>query len=349
MIRSFIQSCKNDEDGGVAIIFALSLLPLVGMSGASIDYTSATKDRATLQQAVDTAALVGSKTAMGNVAKGIDEATKSFHANLTDRLTGYTPVVTYDSSTKTLKVVASGKMKTTFMSAMNINTIDITTQASAQITEKTVVTTKNPVASFLDSEAGDYNRIYAYCYDVTRKNMGDFGRTQMIPLMDNAGTKYNTNIPECKETETISFRLFNVRNSRTNPSVWDTAPARTLLKDGNNDLSGVRYDYYTDTVVNNNVMTHNFPDNIPILETKICNTLAQCKSTSQGGIVAQGKDRTPVMDTSACLPDKFIYFGWEDRPKGYGWTDGDYDDITYVIECPKKTISTISSVVRIVK
>jgi Flp pilus assembly protein TadG len=337
------------QDGGVAIIFALSMLPIITMAGASVDYTRASKERAALQQATDAAALSGGKIALVDVNKGIEEAKKVFQSNLTENMGYYVPVVTYDQGTKTLNVKSSGAISTTFMGIMNVNAISVNSESSSQISEKTVITTKNPVAAFLDSEAGDYNRIYVYCFNESRKYMADSGRSQMTPLMDNAGTKYNTNIPECRDNESISFRLFNVRNSRTNPSVWDSAPQRTLLQGGYNDLSEVRYDYYTDTVVSNNVMTHHFPNNIPILETKICNSLSECKSTTQGGIIQQGKNRSPVMDMSACTEDKYIYFGWEDRPPGYGWTDSDFDDITYVIECPKKIISKISSAVRIVK
>ncbi len=49
-----------------------------------------------------------------------------------------------------------------------------------------------------------------------------------------------------------------------------------------------------------------------------------------------------------CLPGKYMYFGWEDRPPGYGWTDGDYDDIRVIVECPKVSTTT-TTVVRLIE
>ncbi|MGL4729735.1 MAG: TadE/TadG family type IV pilus assembly protein [Bosea sp. (in: a-proteobacteria)] len=349
MFSSALRRFKNDDEGAVAIIFAMALLPVLSFTGASVDYTSATKHRAALQAAADTAALAGTKTAATDVGRGIEEAKRVFEANLPTGIAGSSASINFDPSKKTINIVGKFNVNTNFLSIVNINTIPIEVKSSATMLEQVVVTTKDPVASFLDSEAGDYNRIYVYCFDHNRKNDPDKGRTQMTPLLDNAGTNYKTKIPECKEHETISFRLYNVRNARTNSWMWDNAPVRKLEKHGYNDLSDVRYEYFTDTTVAGNKMKYNIEGNVPILETKICDTATQCRSTAAGGIIPSGKDRTPTLDEGSCPAGKYVYFGWEDRPKDYGWTDGDYDDITYVIECPQKTISKRNVGVRLVQ
>jgi hypothetical protein len=43
-----------------------------------------------------------------------------------------------------------------------------------------------------------------------------------------------------------------------------------------------------------------------------------------------------------------MYYGWEDRPPGLGWTDRDYNDIRVVIECPVSE-STGEFLVRLIK
>ena len=30
-----------------------------------------------------------------------------------------------------------------------------------------------------------------------------------------------------------------------------------------------------------------------------------------------------------------MYFGWEDRPPGFGSSDRDYDDIRLIVSCPE--------------
>jgi Flp pilus assembly protein TadG len=51
--RRFIRNLK----GNVAIIFALSLVPIVFLAGMALDFTSATQKRARLNAAADAAAL----------------------------------------------------------------------------------------------------------------------------------------------------------------------------------------------------------------------------------------------------------------------------------------------------
>jgi len=43
-----------------------------------------------------------------------------------------------------------------------------------------------------------------------------------------------------------------------------------------------------------------------------------------------------------------MYFAWEDRPKGHGWTDMDFNDIRFVISCPDFGVAD-SSTARIVR
>ncbi len=53
MLKNFL----NDARGNVAMLFALSTVPLMGVVGLSIDYARATNTKENLQAAVDTAAL----------------------------------------------------------------------------------------------------------------------------------------------------------------------------------------------------------------------------------------------------------------------------------------------------
>ena len=71
-----------------------------------------------------------------------------------------------------------------------------------------------------------------------------------------------------------------------------------------------------------------------ILETVLCNTLAECRPVSQGGIIPEGKERIQQRASKPCETGKYMYYGWEDRPAGLGWTDRDYDDIRVIVECP---------------
>ena len=134
--------------------------------------------------------------------------------------------------------------------------------------------------------------------------------------------------------ETMSFRLFNVRNSRTTKDNWDKASVEN-------------YSYYTDTTMKPQE-TYDL-DGWAILETVLCNNLDECKGKDKGGVIPVGKNKNPpARATSPCLPGKFMYYGWEDRPPGRGDSDRDYDDIRVIIECPVEIISG-EQIVRLIR
>src|SRR5918993_3749581 len=54
---ALLQKFRHDSSGNVAAAFAFSVLPLVGLAGAAVDYSRATKVQSNLQQITDAAAL----------------------------------------------------------------------------------------------------------------------------------------------------------------------------------------------------------------------------------------------------------------------------------------------------
>ena len=99
----------------------------------------------------------------------------------------------------------------------------------------------------------------------------------------------------------------------------------------------------------NGVYVHNIANNLKILETKLCASLESCKRISNGGILPEGKNRLPNVEKAACTPGSYMYFGWEDQPSEFVVTDMDFDDISYVMECPQKSKSSKPGVVRLIK
>jgi hypothetical protein len=204
-----------------------------------------------------------------------------------------------------------------------------------------------PNMSMLDPEAGDYNRIYMYCFDPARVNDDDKGRGKPVAIADNSSTTvYDAELPQCKAGEFVGYMLRNVRGARVHPSRWD---------DPNQEV----YEYYTDTTLDQNtralqhqvkgyrVRNGNRRDEIDmsgssILETVLCRNELECRPRSQGGVIPnQQRNRAPLEAKEACKEGMFMYFGWEDRPAhpvGHpyrGWTDEDYDDIRLIISCPE--------------
>lgn len=236
--------------------------------------------------------------------------------------------------------------------------VSLTTQATAA--RQLNVQYEPPERMLLDNEAWDYNEVYAYCYDNSTKTRVAgtetlVGNNIMLGVDKNNGPdvtykgktikkgatlKNATDIitlskgkistvasdpitwPECtKQGQSLSFRLRNIREVKNDPTKWANA---------------AQHNHYTDTVISAGVEA--FPGlKENMLENVRCDTLDKCDPSKSGSQVPKGKNRTPNKETQPCVPGKFMYFGWEDRPPTSG-SDKDYDDITMVMKCPKAGI-----------
>ena len=57
MLSQLFRRFAGDRSGNISAIFALSLIPVVGLIGAAVDYSRANKARTALQAALDSTAL----------------------------------------------------------------------------------------------------------------------------------------------------------------------------------------------------------------------------------------------------------------------------------------------------
>jgi Flp pilus assembly protein TadG len=313
----------GDEGGAVALVFALLLVPMLGAVGLAVDYQRVSSARQFLQSQVDAAALGGAGAGMeGDTARWLERARGATALKFPDSSLADTMTVegAWESASRFV-AEASASIDLTFLRLVPgiPDTVEIAVRAVAELALPTLVY-EEPLLAQLDPEAGDYNRLAAYCFDprAAEEGRGD-GRSQMTVIADNGGTTYAFTMPRCAAGEVMSYRLLNVRDARTQPRRWDD-PLRE------------RYTYFTDTVLEDDVETYDL--DWEILETVLCDTIEDCVPRGEGGVIPEGKNRVPERATGVCTPGKFMYYGWEDRPPGRGWTDRDYDDIRVIIACP---------------
>ncbi len=307
--------------GNVTIITGLAAIPLIAAAGSAIDYLRATNVATIVQAGADAAALAVASATDAVKAKGwVTQLQSDLVTKLGAEATNISVTGTWISATD-YRVDVSAEVPVSLMAVLPGVPDTMSLQVVSVVQVKTSAPVwKAPTVAQLSPEAADYNRIYVYCFNSNLKHTGTLGRSQETAIADNGGTKYIFSMPNCGVGETLSYRLYNVRNSRTNPSVWDKGTA-------------TRYNYYTDTVYTSGVESYDL-GGYKMLETVLCDTFEKCKDKSLGGVIPTGKNRTPQQATQACQPGKFFYYGWEDRPPGLGWTDKDYDDIRVIIECP---------------
>lgn len=344
-----MQRFWQDRRGNFALAAALAMVPLVGAVGVAIDFSRASNARSFAQAQADAAALSGAQVGPdGNVQPHLNRLRETlqsrYHLNSLD-IDG-----TWISETD-FRVEVTAGVPVTFLKAVPTfpSEVEVAVGATVRIAQPSYVYTP-PTVSELDYEAGDYNRVYVYCFDPSKvtgqgNGKGNFkhARSEPIPIADNGGTIYQFEMPRCEGEGRLSYKLLNVRLARTQPHLWD-------------DPAATRFEFYSDAVLdekgaetyqircNGNRCNQTPVQGWNILETVLCNSEAECVPQSQGGVIPEGKNRQPQRTTEPCSPGKFMYYGWEDRPPGMSgssadwtdiaWTDRDYDDIRIVIGCP---------------
>jgi Flp pilus assembly protein TadG len=244
---------RSNERGNIALLFGLTLVPVVSAAGVAVDYSTASNMRTAIQSEADAAALDAAKAAVDihtdpahssktpaqrqalvdakipqvmAARKTMVDARNSTGGNVT--FTG-----SWDDTLKTqYKVVASINAPKRFRLLSSDATTPVAATAVAVMKYNALLKPGKPEMIRPGFNAGDYNRLFAYCYN---KNEADPAkrRTQMTAVTSNgsSGSKMevedaeifkNVTMPECDydKGETVSWRLLNIRDSRTHKPNW---------------------------------------------------------------------------------------------------------------------------------
>jgi Flp pilus assembly protein TadG len=137
-IREAVGRFAAAREGNIAVIFALSAIPIITFVGAAIDYTRATTARTSMQAALDSTALMLSKDLTAGTISAADIQTKAsdyFAALYTNKdavAPGVTAVYTPPSSSTAAKIVltGTGSIATDFMRVAGYNNLGFGTSAT---------------------------------------------------------------------------------------------------------------------------------------------------------------------------------------------------------------------------
>lgn len=123
----------GDRHGNIAIVFALSVVPIVGFVGAAVDYSHANSVKVAVQAALDATALVLAKSAGTQTQSQMQDAASAFFAARFNRSEAINPAVAvnYTPSNSTIVLNATTSVKTDFMGLMGFKTLNIKATATA--------------------------------------------------------------------------------------------------------------------------------------------------------------------------------------------------------------------------
>ena len=124
MLRGFFR----DRNGGVAPMFALAIIPLVGLVGAAIDYSRANSIKVALQAALDATALAMASTASTLTQAQLQQQATAYFQTIFNRPEAknvtITPAYTTSGGSQ-LTISASGNMNTSVMGLVGFPNLTI--------------------------------------------------------------------------------------------------------------------------------------------------------------------------------------------------------------------------------
>ncbi len=136
--QTFFQSFKKrlasliaSERGNVAMVFGLSIIPLVAIAGAAVDYSRAAATKSRLQTACDAGALAGMRARMRPGADYTAAAQAYFKQNVPAELQNEVPNVTLTPDGLGLTLSVNKNVPTTTLALVNVNSIDVSVTCTA--------------------------------------------------------------------------------------------------------------------------------------------------------------------------------------------------------------------------
>lgn len=357
MLKATTALARNRK-GAIAMIAAMAAPAMIGTAALAIDFGSWYYAQGKLQAAADSAALAGLQV-IERPAE-VPDIARSYAANnvpadygtvvtAADVVVGiwnpdtrtFTPGSTPDTNAVRVTAVRSGargNQVNTILAHMFTRAPDL--QASAIAARQLNIQYEPPVATNLSNEAHDFNELYAYCFNHAGTGSAESRRSKMTLISNNyrAGRNVITESggvitavptdpliwPECRDGESLSFRLRNLRSAKNE---WENGRRPTNI---------TTFNHHTDTRIDRGNELYDGISNLTILETVRCDSQALCTPGTTGSPIRTGRNRTPSFSSQPCEPGKFMYYGWEDRPPQLGGSDRDYDDIRILMRCPRQ-------------
>src|SRR3954452_21344523 len=125
--QGLLQEFQHREDGQVAVMFALAIVPLAAAVGAAVDYSRGSEIRTGLQKALDSAVLAA---AIDGTSNWQTAALNSFNGNVNPKGSSVrTPTFTLEKDIYSGSV--SALADTSFMGIVGIHSLTVSANAAA--------------------------------------------------------------------------------------------------------------------------------------------------------------------------------------------------------------------------
>src|SRR2546421_2252255 len=151
----------RDRRGSIAPMFAIAVIPVIGLTGAAIDYSRANSVRAGMQSAIDATSLAMAKLAPTLTEAELQQKTSAYLNAMFNNPEAKNLVITPAYTTaggSQLTISVSGSMDTSFMRIMGFSSLNVGSKSTVKWGN-----TRLRVALVLDNTGSmaEYNKIGA--------------------------------------------------------------------------------------------------------------------------------------------------------------------------------------------
>ena len=133
-LRNACRRFAGANDGNTVVVFALAFIPLVGLTGAAVDYSRAQQLQTGMQAAADTTALMVAQSAASSTAAAVQTATSNYYKAIFNNPAAQNLTVTgtySNTSGSTVVVSSTATYRTSFMGVVGFSTLPLAANSTA--------------------------------------------------------------------------------------------------------------------------------------------------------------------------------------------------------------------------
>lgn len=129
-LTEFLSRFMRATGANVAVMFGLSIIPIIAAGGTALDFSRAMAVKSRLSNALDASGLAVGASIGTSQAQMLDIATKYFNANYPEDEIGATSNLTLSAVGDQITISASARVETTLLGLVGIEYIDVSTSST---------------------------------------------------------------------------------------------------------------------------------------------------------------------------------------------------------------------------
>jgi Flp pilus assembly protein TadG len=217
-LQSLLGRFGRSEQGNIAMLFGIAVVPIITFVGAAVDYTRANTARSSMQAAMDSTSLMLAKDLQdgtintSQITQKAQDYFKALYANADAKQVGVTATYTAAAGNGSkIEIAGNGKIDTSFMRLVGIPDIKFNTNATSAWGN-----VRMRVAMALDVTGSMRDDGKMPAMQTAAKSLID----QLSPLAKNPGDIYISVVPFAKD---VNFGSSYYNQTYMDWSVWEAA------------------------------------------------------------------------------------------------------------------------------